>query len=188
MATLANHRGGYGLVARLLHWSMALAIFAMFGVGVWMRQLGYYDPWYKMAPDLHKSVGIVLLALLSIRFCWRLVNREPENGHLGTAERVLSQLVHWGFYALLLALMIAGYLISTADGRPIVVFGTVSIPSVYQSAGMESVAGRIHEYLAYAVIGLAGLHLMAALKHQFIDQDDTLARMWRGHSRSTPSF
>ena len=75
MATF-NNKDGYGWVARVLHWGMALAVVAMFGLGVWMRSLGYYDPWYTRAPDIHRSVGIVLLALLVLRLVWKLMNRD----------------------------------------------------------------------------------------------------------------
>jgi cytochrome b561 len=177
---LKNTRHTYGLVSRVLHWGMALAIFAMFGFGKWMRTLDYYSPWYKQAPHLHKSVGITLLVLLLARFVWRLVNQHPDDSHLKPAERKLGNLMHLGFYALLLVLMVAGYLISTVDGRSLDVFNLFSVPSFYQQKGLEDTFGFIHEWLAHLLIGLVVLHALAALKHHFIDRDVTLRRMWRG--------
>ncbi len=175
-----NNDDGYGWVARVLHWGMALAIVAMFGLGVWMRSLGYYDPWYTRAPDLHRSVGILLLALLAVRLLWKLANPTPSDRHLSRMERYTSRMTHTLFYLLLFALMIAGYLISTADGRPISVFGLFDVPAIYVRKGLEETAGRVHEYLAYILMAIVGLHAAAALKHHVIDKDPTLTRMWRG--------
>ncbi len=175
-----NSKNGYGVVSRALHWGMALAIFGMFGLGVWMRTLTYYSPYYKIAPDLHKSIGLVLLALLVARFIWRLVNPAPDDGYLRPIERKASHLLHLAFYGLLVVLMAAGFMISTVDGRGIVVFGLFEIPSVYAQKGLEDVVGFIHAWLAYVLIAFAALHATAALKHHFIDRDVTLLRMLRG--------
>lgn len=177
---LRNSESSYGSVARFLHWVMALAVLAMFGLGLWMRTLDYYSPYYKTAPDLHRSVGIILAVALVLRLLWRWINVKPNDDSLPHHERVLSHLVHIAFYGLLFVLMISGYLISTADGRGIDVFGLFSVPSVYQRTGMEDLAGFIHEYVAYGLMALVGLHVVAALKHHFIDQDVTLQRMLRG--------
>ncbi|MEM8792584.1 MAG: cytochrome b [Pseudomonadota bacterium] len=177
---LTNTRTGYGLVARGLHWVMAIAILAMFGLGVWMRTLGYYHPWYNLAPDIHRGIGILLLLLVVLRLVWRFFNVAPDPAPGSRAERLIAAAVHAALYILLIAMMIAGYLISTADGRPLDVFGLVSVPAVIESKGAERIAGLAHEYLAYALIALAALHALAALKHHFIDRDGTLARMWRG--------
>jgi cytochrome b561 len=79
---------------------------------------------------------------------------------------------------LMLALMIAGYLISTADGRPIDVFNLFSVPATLHGlADQEDIAGEIHEILAWALVLLAGVHALAALKHHFINRDSTLLKM-----------
>ena len=167
-------------MSRLFHWLMAAAIVAMFALGWWMVELTYYSPYYKSAPDLHRSAGILLLAALVVRFVWRLQNEKPSDAELTPFEQRASHLVHWGFYPLLFALMISGYLISTPDGRPIDVFGLFSVPSLIQQKGLEDIAGWIHWGLAYGVIGLATVHGAAALKHHIIDKHTTLTRMWSG--------
>ena len=145
-----------------------------------MRGLDYYSPYYQSAPDLHKSVGFVLLGLLIFRFVWRQINKVPSGHHLTPLERIGSHLAHLGFYGLLLIIMVSGYLISTADGRGIAFFGLFEVPSLFQYRGMEDIAGFIHEWLAWGVIGLAVIHGLAALKHHFLDKDVTLTRMLRG--------
>ena len=171
---------GYGLISRLVHWIMALAIPAMFALGLWMVTLNYYSPYYRTAPDIHRSVGMLLLILLVLRFLWRLANPKPDDAELSPLERVASRTVHWGFYPLLFALMVSGYLISTADGRPIQVFNWFSAPSLIQKKGLEDAAGELHEVLAYVTMLLVVLHAAAALKHHFVDHSSILKRMWSG--------
>lgn len=175
-----NTKLGYGIVSRVLHWVMAVAVFAMFALGYWMVGLDYYSPYYKSAPDLHRSVGMLLAAALVLRFGWRMINIEPDQSILKPWERLAARIVHLSFYPLLLALMISGYLISTVDGRAIEVFGLVSVPSLIESKGLEDPAGLVHKILAYATIVLALVHAVAALKHHFWDRSPILTRMWSG--------
>jgi cytochrome b561 len=173
---------GYGLLTRLLHWGMAVAIIALFALGLWMVTLTYYSPYYTLAPDVHRSVGMLLLFLLVFRFGWRLANAKPDDPELKPYERVGAAIVHWGFYPLLFALMVSGYLISTADGRPIAVFDWFSVPAVVTDKGLEEPAGKVHEILAYLTMALIAVHAAASLKHHFIDRSRILTRMWSGPS------
>jgi cytochrome b561 len=171
---------GYGLVSRLFHWLMALAIFAMFGLGWWMVGLDYYSAYYHSAPDLHRSVGILLLIMLALRIVWRLMNIKPDDAELTPLERRASRIVHLGFYPLLLALMLSGYFISTPEGRAIDVFGLFSVPSLIQQKGLADTAGFVHRWVAYAVMAVAAVHAIAALKHHFNGGSRILTRMWSG--------
>ena len=175
---------GYGIVSRLFHWAMAIAIFAMFALGVWMVTLDYYSPYYNDAPNFHRSVGILLLIALPLRWLWRAMSIKPAPDGLSPFEEKAAYATHGGFYVLLLGLMISGYLISTPDGQPIDVFGWFNVPSIIQSKGLESSAGDVHRIVAYVVIALAALHTLAALKHHFVDKSQILNRMWSGPPRS----
>lgn len=177
---LKNTADGYGSLSRFLHWSMALIFFGMFALGWWMVGLTYYSPYYKTAPNLHISVGMVLAVMLIMRLVWRLINIEPDSSYLPRHERLAAHLVHWLLYTLLAVLVVSGYLIFTADGRPLEIFGLITLPSLYQAKGMEDIAGFIHEYVAYSAIGLVAIHALAALKHHFWDHDPTLRRMTHG--------
>lgn len=176
---------GYGLFTRLTHWVMAVGIIALFGLGLWMVTLDYYSPYYSSAPHIHRSVGMLLLILLVLRFAWRLVNPKPDESELSPLERTASRIVHWGFYPLLFALMVSGYLISTSDGRPIEVFDWFGVPSIVKQKGLEETAGWWHEILAYVTIAVVVLHAAASLKHHFIDRSSILTRMWSGPPSST---
>jgi len=174
---------GYGVVSRLFHWLMAVAIFGMFGLGVWMVRLDYYSPYYNAAPDFHRSFGILLLFALLVRWAWRAANPKPSADGLTPLEQKISYAVHWGFYVLLLGLMISGYLITTPDGQPIDVFGWFDVPSLVQMRGLEDRAGYVHRLVAYVVIALAVVHSLAALKHHYFDRSNVLRRMWLGPPR-----
>lgn len=175
-----NTKSGYGMIARMLHWSMALAVIFLFVLGYWMRTLTYASPYYQSAPKLHQSIGLILLVLLLIRFVWKLINTAPDDTDLTQMEQLGSRLMHWFFYPLLLALMLAGYFISTLDGRPISFFGLFDVPAIYTQKGLESLAGTAHWALAYLTIGLAVFHCAAALWHHYIKKDRVLLRMLKG--------
>ncbi len=64
----------YGVVSAALHWLIAIAVYGMFALGLWMVTLSYYDGWYHQAPELHKSIGVVLMMGLVIRVVWRLIS------------------------------------------------------------------------------------------------------------------
>lgn len=176
---LRNDTEHYGLVAVLLHWLVALAVFGLFGLGLWMTGLGYYDPWYRSGPALHKSIGVLLFLLMLARLGWRVYSPPPpplpEHGLL---ERAAAMTVQLWLYLLLFALMLSGYLISTADGRPVEVFGLFSVPATLTAIPQqEDLAGAVHWYLALFLMALVAVHVAAALKHHFIDRDRTLRRI-----------
>ncbi|MDT8452840.1 MAG: cytochrome b [Gammaproteobacteria bacterium] len=184
---LRNTPRGYGLVAIILHWLVALAVIGLSPLGVWMTGLGYYDDWYKRGPELHKSIGIVLFIIMLARVIWSAGNVKPED-EPGTSamQRRAAHAMHQLLYVLLFAVMISGYLISTADGRPIQVFDLFAVPATFSGIdNMEDVAGEVHWYLALTLISFTGLHTLAALKHHFIDRDRTLIKMLGIRSRKT---
>lgn len=172
-----NTDNSYGLVSIGLHWLIAATAVGLFALGVWMVELGYYDPWYRRAPQVHKGVGILLFGIMLARLAWRRANPRPRPIGSALQNRVAAG-VHRLLNVLLFALTLSGYLISTADGRAIEVFALFSVPATL--SGLENqadIAGRVHKLLGFALIGVAALHAGAALKHHFVDRDRTLRRM-----------
>ncbi|WP_286262730.1 cytochrome b [Thalassotalea atypica] len=176
---LKDSHNKYGLISKSIHWLSALVVFVLFGVGLWMVELTYYSEWYKTAPHWHKSIGVLLLIATVIRFTWKMFSVSPQTieAHSPKVQRS-SAMVHYLLYLLMMLLMLSGYLISTADGRSIEVFNWFELASLGELiTDQEDVAGLIHEYTAYCLIGLTALHALAAIKHHVIDKDDTLKRM-----------
>ena len=176
---LRNSPGRYGWLSIFLHWSMALVIYAMFALGLWMVGLSYYDTWYHNAPEIHKSIGVILMLALIIRLIWRVISPPPKPlSSYSPLVRITAVVAHGLLYGLLIAILFSGYLISTADGKPVSVFGWFSLPAVLTGAGEQAdLAGDIHLWLAWCIVILSVLHGLAALKHHFIDRDITLKRM-----------
>ncbi|POP41925.1 cytochrome B [Superficieibacter electus] len=176
---LKNSDRHYGFVSIALHWLVAIAVYAMFALGLWMVTLSYYDGWYHKAPELHKSIGIVLMLTLVVRRIWRTMSPAPAPLHqYYRLTRVSAVAAHIALYLLLFAIIISGYLISTADGQSISVFGLFNVPATLTDAGAQAdLAGNLHLWLAWSVVILSVVHALAAFKHHFIDKDDTLRRM-----------
>lgn len=174
---MSNEIKNYNMLARLIHWVSAVVIIGMFAVGLWMVDLNYYSQWYKAAPHWHKSVGLLLAAITLLRIIWKQVTRAPSiEGK--RFEVVLAKLAHIAIYLLLIVIFTSGYLISTEDGRAIDVFNWFSVPGAGKLfEGQADSAGVIHYYAACSLILLATLHIIAALKHHFINKDNTLRKM-----------
>ncbi|SDM64894.1 Cytochrome b561 [Franzmannia pantelleriensis] len=169
----------WGLVAILLHWLSAAVIIGLFALGWWMTGLSYFDSWYNLGPWWHRSLGVLLLLATLLRVGWRIVQPTPQaQGH--RFERMAAHVGHILLYVLLLVVLISGYMISTANGRGISVFGWFEAPAIlYGLPNQASVAGNVHWYSALALMILAAGHALAAFKHHFIDRHDTLVRMLR---------
>lgn len=177
---IRNTSDTFGLVSKILHWLMAILLLGLFSVGLYMTGLDYYDSLYHTLPQWHKSIGLLTLFLLLIRFLWKLNN--PEPGALKTHKRYeifLAGLIQKLFYLLVVLIAVSGYFISTAKGKGIEFFSLFEVPAITQTIAEEraDLLGVIHETLAIILIVLVVIHAAAALKHHFIDKDETLKRM-----------
>ena len=170
----------YSTVAIWLHWLLALAMAFKIALGFAMPHHGPHS----FAPmQLHKSVGITILLLTLLRLAWRLVRRPPEPVERSLAG-LLAKLVHWAFYAVLLVGPLTGWIIvSTARLKvPTVLFGVVPWPHLpVPDAWGEPMEG-VHEALAWVAIVLFVLHVLGALRHQFLLRDPVIGRMAPGGS------
>ncbi len=174
-----NSTDNYGLAARLLHWTIALAMAALFALGWYITTLDYYDPGYKWTADLHRSCGVLVFVLALARIAWALADRKPAlAATLKPWERVGARAGHGLLYLMTLAIPFSGYLLSTADGHAVGVFGLFEIPALLPSSkALQEATKLIHYLLAFGTAWLVLVHALAALKHQFVDRDGTLGRM-----------
>ena len=174
-----NNKQQYGLISKGLHWLSALAVFVLFGLGYWMVDLDYYSEWYQRAPHGHESVGLLLLIVTLFRLVWRGIAIKPEaiSSH-SDLERKSSAIMAFALYFILLTVLASGYLITSADGKAIAVFDWFNVSAfILIAENQEDLAGEIHYYIAYTLIFMALIHGLAAIKHHFIDKDNTLKRM-----------
>ena len=180
---IKNTEQSYGKIAVIFHWLTAFVVFGLFALGLWMVDLTYYSEWYKTAPHIHRSIGLLLALVVIARLIWRKMNLQPQPLSTHSAWEIkTAHLVHGFLYLGLFLMFITGYLISTAKGQAVDIFNWVSIPAIITADqlginNLEDKMGEIHEILAYILIGIVSLHAIAGLKHHFIDKDSTLLRM-----------
>lgn len=177
---LKDTQESFGFVSKVLHWFMAILSISLFAVGLYMTELDYYDSLYHTLPWWHKSIGLLVMGLLLFRFIWKVINSTPQA--LSTHKKwevFLAHIIQKIFYGLILLIGISGYFISTAKGKGIEFFTLFEVPAITQALEEDcaDLIGEVHEILAITLIVFAVLHAMAALKHHFIDKDETLKRM-----------
>jgi cytochrome b561 len=181
--TAPAHR--YSLTAIVLHWVLALAILGLFGVGLYMTDLPFSPARLKLY-NWHKWAGVTILMLSALRLLWRLTHRppalpDPIVDAMPVWQRWAHHGTHHALYALFFLVPLIGWAYSSAAGFPIVVFGVLPLPDfVPVDKALAEMIKPLHELSAFALVGLAGLHMAAALKHQWIDKDGLLQRMLPG--------
>ncbi|UTA47621.1 cytochrome b [Simiduia sp. 21SJ11W-1] len=170
---------GYSSLSKLLHWSSALLVLGLFGLGLWMVTLDYYSNWYNRGPALHISLGLLLMVLTLVRLLWRARNRAPEPLPTHTAWMIRAATwVKRALYMLLLAILISGYFITTAEGQPARFFDWPLLPSLFELDGRTvDAAGLLHLWGAWALIVVVAGHAGAAIFHHLYHKDATLKRM-----------
>jgi cytochrome b561 len=182
---LTDSRTGYGLISIAIHWISALLILFLFGLGIYMVDLSYYDDWYHKGPELHISLGLVVLLLMLVRVIWRITNPTPVELAAKRAQNLAAKFVKLGLYAFVFIVLISGYLITTAEGQPASMFNLIKFPVLTELSSQNvDLAGEVHEYLAWGIVLLVVLHVAGALLHHFIIRDRTLVRMLKPVKKS----
>jgi cytochrome b561 len=170
----------YGWVAQSLHWVIAALLIVQVTLGKIAHDLPVgLDRLVMIAR--HKSVGITILALAAVRLAWRWFDRPPPLPTMPRWQAVAASINHWALYALLFALPLTGWLMSSAANRPASWFGLVQLPDfIAPDEGLKEAFEETHEFLVNVLFALAALHVAAALKHQFMDRNGLLFRMLPG--------
>jgi cytochrome b561 len=179
---LSNSANRYGIVAQLLHWSVVVLLIAQFILAEAAEELPLGVEKLAMLAR-HKSVGITILGLAFLRIVLRLADRPPPPPPMPAWQRLAAATSHWAMYAILFALPLSGWMMSSAANYPVSWFGLVQMPDlVVPSESLQEILHEVHEVLAGALLFLVGLHVLAALKHQFVDRDGLITRMlpWGG--------
>lgn len=175
---LNNTPETYGIVTKSFHWLMALLIIGLLAVGLLMEDISELSLKLKVY-GLHKSFGIVVLTLAIARIGWHLYSKKPGFvPGLKKIERLAASVVHGFFYIGMVGMPLSGWMMSSAAGRPVSVFGLFTLPDlVPQDQALREVFGTAHEVLGYTLIIGILAHAGAALKHHFVNKDQTLRRM-----------
>jgi len=196
---MTNNPSRYTKTAVILHWLIAIAILGMFALGWYMTglpkegakqisydlfDLGIYT--WQLAEEatprtfyfnLHKSIGITLFGLIIIRILWRITHKPPAL--LATYkvwERKLATGTHHFLYLLMIAMPLTGLITAVSSKYGVKWFGVPFIKGL-DDKGLRDVFEKSHEIIAIIILVVLFLHIAGALKHKFIDKDDTLKRM-----------
>lgn len=181
---LKNDAQRYGALAQGLHWVIAALVVGMFLVGWYMEGLPLSPDKIKIY-NLHKSFGVMILALMTLRLIWRLISPAPPlPANMPGHERAAATASHALLYLLILTQPMVGILHSNAANFPVVVFGLFTLPALTgPSEALKNALGAAHFWIAWAILGLVCLHVSAALRHHFLLKDDILRRMLPGGAR-----
>jgi len=185
---MASLKERYSSVAITLHWIIAILLLSNIGLAWYFNTL---KGGAQIEPiQLHKSIGITVLLLSIARLGWRLAVPAPKLPDYVTGwEKILAQTVHVLFYVVMLGMPLSGWAMVSASplikGFPITLFHPVPWPTITPLANLphdqmksaHQAFMATHGLLAKLTYGLVVLHVAGALKHQFISNDDVVARI-----------
>jgi len=183
---LCNTMDSWGVISKSLHWTMAGFIFVQL-------VLGPLAVSWRLSPtklDLfvwHKSIGMLILALVILRVIWRLLNPTPTlPSDLPRWEHISARLSHALLYLIMFMLPISGWIINSAANIPFKVFWAFPLPDlVSPNKSLEELAKALHFSLVIGLITLLVLHIGAALRHHIVRRNNVLLRMlWSRRSKS----
>jgi cytochrome b561 len=174
---LRNTSARWGSVAQLLHWTIVLLIIVQFVLGYRAHWATGFAKLTSVVP--HKSWGITILARVLIRLVWRLMNPTPLlPDTLKPWERFAAHVTHYGLYFLLFAMPLVGWIASSARSFPVSWFGLVQLPDLIgPNRPLYDTLMACHYWMSWLLVGIAALHIAAALKHHFVLKDTVLRRM-----------
>ena len=176
---------GYDPVAKTLHWLVFALLLAQYVVAFTMPDIGRGTVPGTLI-DLHMSFGLTILAVVVLRWLWRLRHRVPlATADVPAWEQPLARATHVLLYAFLVVNPILGWTNASARDWTITVFGLFRLPHLVAARSpIGRQAGDVHVFLAWALLALVGLHVAAALYHHFVRRDRILQRMLPGDPRS----
>ena len=168
----------YGVPAIVLHWLLALLIVFMAGLG-WFMMTVEHEPGGQQYITLHKSVGLVLFALVLLRVIWRVAHKpEPLPPGLPAWQVKLSAATEGLLYLCMIVMPVTGTLGSMYQRSGLVFFGTTLPRWVPANRDTAELFFGIHSFTVWVLVALVALHVAGGLKHLFIDRDQVFRRMW----------
>jgi cytochrome b561 len=130
------------------------------------------------AMSLHVSIGVTILALIVVRFGWRLTHPVAPESRLPAWQRLSSELVHWLLYLAVLATTLTGWLFESTQGWTIYLYGAVRLPHlVDEGSAIGRSLGSLHPTAVWILVGLIAVHVLSAIVHVFVYQDRVMDRM-----------
>jgi cytochrome b561 len=178
---LKNTDSEYGSLSKVLHWLVAIGLFALIYLGLQQADMDSGDARSSIR-FIHASIAAIVFLLMTIRIIWRFMNVVPAHPDgMPAWQRAVSSLVHWGLYITVFAQLTAGAIMNGTGGRGIPVFGLFSIPvPVAKNADAHEWWEEVHEFAWRPIAVLITIHILGALYNHFIVKNDVLRRMTVG--------
>ena len=180
--TLATQSGSYGTGTRIFHWLVVAALIVQIPAGIVMivpaplLEQRTIDILYI----IHKGLGGVLIGVILLRALWRIFARTPEMPrHWPEAERAIALHTHRFIYFLLVVVVASGYTRVMADGYPIELFDWIGIPPLLpKMPAVAPIASLVHRFAVFVLVGVVAVHIAEVMRHQLVEKDGEMARMW----------
>ena len=176
---IRNTREDYGLIAKILHWLIAVIMIVLIGVGWYMVRLSDEDVLYWRLLDFHEAVGLSLFILLPLKAAWMIFSPNPKFlPSMAAWERRIATVVRYMFIAAIVMIPLSGFLFVASNGDAVKLYDLFTIPDIGRlTTGTRDWLSDIHYYASYGCAALIVIHVIAALKHHFIDANTSLRRM-----------
>ena len=173
----------YTRTAKTLHWLTAVLVITLFGLGWTMVPLPL-SPEKLQLYGWHKWIGVTVFTLTALRLLWRLRHPPPPMpADMPAMLKAGAHGAHWALYGLLFVQPVIGWLMSSASGFKVVVFGILPLPDLVAADKVLADQLKIaHEWGSRLLLILLLAHVGAALWHHIVRRDDVLRRMLPGRS------
>jgi cytochrome b561 len=179
-----NKVTGWDSVSRMFHWGLGVAIIGMLAYGWWMNRIpARPDRFFHRS--IHADIGYVILLMMALRIIWRAFHPVPAlPSEMPLWGRVLARINQASLYVLTLLVGFLGWAHSGAHKPDYSSwFGLFRMP---QFTTENRINARDYEnwhiYMAYVLLALVVLHVVAALYHHVIKRDRVLTRMLDGQA------
>jgi len=168
----------YGIVEKLLHWSIAILVLGMLAFGFLLDD--FPKAIKHQVVNMHKLVGIIVLFLMVFRLVWRVTHKQPSlPDSIPLWQQKLSHLIHGLLYVGVLVMPLAGWIMSSAKpGKAPHIAGMVLRLPVPANLDVAHFFWQVHSIGAWVLMSFISLHILAALKHALINRDGVFSRMW----------
>jgi len=161
-----NEAERYGMVSRIVHWVTAILFISLIPMGIFTSMIPE-GTWFRNEYYvIHKTIGVTIFGLLVFRLFWNRRSKRPElDATLKAFERKWAHRAHIVLYALLIAMPITGYVMTSFHGFPTYFFG-VELQPLWGKSQAYIIWGTFHKYiLQYLIYVILGAHILGALKH-----------------------
>lgn len=176
-----NH---YTRAAQILHWGMALLIISLLLAGLAMVQS--LAVWQPQLLNLHKSFGILAMFAILLRLVIRLQNPPPTlPASVPTWQQRMASFSHVLMYAAMIAMPLSGWFMQSAAGRPVQLFGSLTLPDIVpNSLVLYAFFRESHGLIALGLMMLIHVHIAAALHHAWVKRDGVFSRMTKSELKN----